>query len=62
MILSLFKNDDLVKLGKEPFQCGSQCRFKAVTSMALMIKDRFIDDEFLTGKIFLLMYVKFVSS
>ena len=57
MILSLFKNDDLAKLEKEPSQCGSQCRLKAVKSMALMIRDMFIDDEFLTCKMLFLIYV-----
>ena len=61
MILPLFTNDDLAKLGKEPSQCGSQCRLKPVKSMALMIRGMFMDDEFLTGKMFLLMYVIFVS-
>ena len=48
MVLSLFKGDDLEKLQKEPFQCGSNCQLSAVTSLALMIGDRFINDDFLT--------------
>ena len=51
MLLSLFK-DDLRKLKDYPFECGSNCQLKAVSSFALMIRDRFVDDDFLTGNIF----------
>ena len=51
MLLSLFKGD-LWKLKDDPFECGSNCQLKAVSSFALMIRDRFVDDDFLTGNIF----------
>ena len=52
MLLSLFKSDDFVKLEKEPFQCGSKCKLNCVSSLELMIRERFVDDDFLSGKIF----------
>ena len=55
MLLSLFKGD-LWKLKDYPFECGSNCQLKAVSSFALMIGDRFVDDDFLTGNIFLYLF------
>ena len=51
MLLSLFKGN-LRKLKDDPFECGSNCQLKAVSSFASMIRDRFVDDDFLTGNIF----------
>ena len=56
MLLSLFKGD-LRKLKDDPFECESNCQLKAVSSFALMIRDRFVDDNFLTGNIFLYSFV-----
>ena len=56
MPLSLFKGD-LQNLKDDPFECGSNCQLKAVSSFTLMIRDRFVDDDFLRGNIFLYSFV-----
>ena len=44
-LLSLFKGD-LRKLKDDRFECESNCQLKAVSSFALTIRDRFVDDGF----------------
>ena len=62
IFLSLFTGD-LKKICDEPFGVDSKCNFRSIAMFASIIKECFVDDDFLTGKsriCFLIFFVEFL--
>ena len=61
IMLSLFKGD-LKKIRDEPFEVDSKCNFRLIAMFASMIKERFVDDDFLTSKSHIYFYFLLILS
>ena len=56
MFVGLFK-EDIQKIKDRPAECLSVCDTKIVTLFASMLRERFNDDDFLTGENILHLHI-----